>query len=171
MADKQNSEVIDKAGTSGAGEIGDASSEPTFVEKMKTFGALALNSHALVGNFLTLFDERYESELPPNLIDERNRAEQVIFWSSVGGRIFAVSHVARKLSILNGFPFNPIRDGGVLFVALGALFLCDTVPISYYFPRFEPALIKRFEKKQITKDLYAETELNQFKVWYYTALY
>lgn len=154
-----------------AGEEEAASYEPAFDSKAKYFGVLALNFHTLFWNFMTLYDKRYEKELPQNIKHERDTAESVIFWSSIGGRLFAVTHVARNLSFLNSLPFKPLRDMRVVLVALGALYLCDVLPISYYYPKFEDMLIKRIETKEITHDFEKETNLSKYKLWYYNAFF
>mmetsp|Transcript_7626 Transcript_7626/g.8582 ORF Transcript_7626/g.8582 Transcript_7626/m.8582 type:complete len:166 (+) Transcript_7626:33-530(+) len=138
-------------------------------EKCNRFRTLIANSRILMKCFLSLYDNRYERELTLRLKNKRNEAENVIFFSSLGGRVLGLSYLTKQL--FNGRKFSPIRNISALCVTFGAMYLLDTVPLALYWHHFEDTLIKRDDGEEYTEDPYAVANLSSFKVWYYQRIY
>jgi len=143
-------------------------SDSTLKSKFEKFTDRLQNSHKLMKYFLTLYDRKYEKELPKNLKHLRDRAESVIFWSSIGGRLLGTAFV---VSILRRRRLSPIKDLGTLAATFGTIYLMDSLPMAYYWPYFEDEFIRRDDEQEFTADPYAAADLDGFRVWYYQKLY
>lgn len=143
------------------------SNEMTFFDNLKMYGQLGLASRTLLDNYLLLFIKKNDKALSQEVKDLRDSADNVIFGVSILGKIAALTLFARRLSFLNGLPFNPIRDIQTLFFSYGCMVISDSVPITYYWPRFEPHIMKFQTESGEYLDIYANNLMNPFKLYYY----
>ena len=147
------------------------SDEPTFKEKFNHFKMRFRNSHILMRYFLTLYDRQYEKELTQNCKHMRDHAESMIFWSSVGGRVFGLTYMIRKMSIFSRRRFTPIKDLGVFILGSATIYFFDSFPIACYWPYFEDEFIRRDDEQEFTRDPYSSANLDKFRLWYYQHIY
>lgn len=148
-------------------ESNEQNSEFGFVDKLKMYGQLGLASRTLLDNYLLLFLKKNDKELSKEAKELRDQADNVIFGVSLLGKFAALAIFTRRLSFLNGIAFNPIRDIQTLFLSYGCMVISDSVPITYYWPKFEPHIMKFQTETGEYIDIYANNLMNPFKLYYY----
>ena len=139
----------------------------SFSDKIKMYGQLGLASRTLLDNYLLLFIKKNDNQLSQEAKNLRDQADKVIFGVSLIGKVAALAIFTRRLSFLNGMAFNPIRDIQTLLMSYGCMAISDSVPITYYWPQFEPHIM-RFQNDTVEYlDIYANNLMNPFKLYYY----
>ena len=142
----------------------------TFSYKAEMYWNMLLSSKSMLNNFLILYLRDNDKLIPPEKKVERDNAADTIFWTSMAGKASVFGLFTSKLSFLQGKAFNPINDAKVFLLSYGILLLADALPIMYYYDRFEPLCMKFSEYDKEYIDIYKNSTMNLYKLWYFDYL-
>jgi len=131
------------------------------------YKSLVTSYRLTLDNFLLLYLKKNEDQLSEEIKKERDTAEKVILSTSLAGKGFSLFYMVTRLSFLNSLPFNPLRDLQVFVISYFALVLADSIPISLYWPKFEPYIMKFNPTGENRADLFANSTMSPIKLYYY----